>query len=124
MNRQLLPVLMYHSIAERPGAATRRLSVSPEAFEAQLDVLTRLGVTTLTFSAASVLLAAGEELPERAVVLTFDDGYADFHLHAMRALEKHGFTATLFVTTGWLEDAGPCAAGDPLDRMLSRDQVR
>jgi peptidoglycan/xylan/chitin deacetylase (PgdA/CDA1 family) len=124
MNRQVLPILMYHSIAERPGAATRRLSVSPEAFAAQLGVLTRLGVTTLTFSAASDLLASGDELPERAVVLTFDDGYADFRLHAMPALEEHGFTATLFVTTGWIEDAGPHAAGDPLDLTLSWDQVR
>jgi hypothetical protein len=37
MREQVLPVLMYHSIAERPGASTRRLSVSPEAFAAQLD---------------------------------------------------------------------------------------
>jgi peptidoglycan/xylan/chitin deacetylase (PgdA/CDA1 family) len=58
------------------------------------------------------------------VVLTFDDGYADFHEQAFPLLEKHGFTATVFVTTGWLQDAGEHAAGRPLDRMLSWKQVR
>jgi peptidoglycan/xylan/chitin deacetylase (PgdA/CDA1 family) len=124
MREQVLPVLMYHSIAERPGASTRRLSVSPEAFAAQLDVLRRLGCTTLTFAAAGDLLASGADLPERAVVLTFDDGYADFHEHALREIERHRFAATLFVTTGWIEDSGVHAAGRPLGRMLTWDQVR
>jgi peptidoglycan/xylan/chitin deacetylase (PgdA/CDA1 family) len=124
MNRQNLPILMYHSIAERPPAATRRLSVTPEAFAAQMDLLARLGCTTLTFSAAGALLSAGEELPPRAVVLTFDDGYADFAEHALPILERHGATATLFVTTGWVHDAGEHAAGRPLDRMLSWAQLR
>ncbi len=121
MNGRSLPILMYHSIAGRPGAATHRLSVTPEAFEAQLDLLGGLGYTTLTFSAASERLMAGQGLPERPVVLTFDDGYADFHEHALPALQRHGFTATLFVTTGWLADAGAHAAGRPHAPTLSWD---
>ena len=124
MNRPCLPILMYHSITERPPAATRRLSVTPEAFAAQVDLLTRLGATTLTFSEASSRLAAGEALPPRAVVLTFDDGYADFREQAVPVLERHGATATVFVTTGWIEDAGVHAAGRPLDRMLTWAEVR
>jgi peptidoglycan/xylan/chitin deacetylase (PgdA/CDA1 family) len=124
MKEQVLPVLMYHSIAECPGPSTRRLSVSPEAFAAQLDTLRRLGCTTLTFAAAGGLLASGADLPERAVVLTFDDGYADFHEHALPEIERHGFAATLFITTGWIKDSGAHAAGRPLGRMLTWDQVR
>lgn len=124
MNGQCLPILMYHSITERPRAATHRLSVAPETFEAQLDLLRRLGCTALSFSAASELLESGQELPERTVVLTFDDGYADFHEHALPVLERHGFTGTLFVTTGWLSDAGEHAAGRPRAPMLSWKQVR
>ena len=44
----------------------------------------------------------GGTLPDRAVVLTFDDGYADFHSRAMPLLDRYGFTATVFVTTGWV----------------------
>jgi peptidoglycan/xylan/chitin deacetylase (PgdA/CDA1 family) len=63
-------------------------------------------------------------MPSKPVVITFDDGYADFHQHALGVLDDLAFTATLFVTTGWLADAGADAAGRPLDRMLSWTQLR
>ena len=40
------------------------------------------------------------------MVLTFDDGYADFHSQAMPLFARYGFSATVFVTTGWVADAG------------------
>jgi peptidoglycan/xylan/chitin deacetylase (PgdA/CDA1 family) len=119
-----VPVLMYHSVSDDPPRATRRLSVHPEAFDAQMAVLARHGFTTLTFGQLGEALVAGTPLPERVVVLTFDDGYADVHQHALPRLDARGFTATVFVTTGWLDDAGDQAAGEPLDRMLSWAQVR
>jgi len=57
-------------------------------------------------------------------VITFDDGYADFYTEALPILERFGFAATVFVTTGWLADAGPHAAGRPLDRTLTWSQVK
>lgn len=119
-----VPVLMYHSVTETPPRSTRRLSVHPDAFAAQLGMLRRLGFTTATFGEFAAAVSAGRPLPERSVVLTFDDGYADFHDNALPLLTSHGFTATVFVTTGWLEDAGRHAAGEPLDRMLSWKKVR
>jgi hypothetical protein len=62
---------------------------------------------------------AGGGMAGRPVVLTFDDGYADFHERALPLLARYGFPATLFVTTGWLRDAGPYAAGRPPGRTLS-----
>ena len=119
-----VPVLMYHSVTETPPRSTRRLSVHPDAFAAQLGLLRRLGFTTPTFGEYAAAVSAGRPLPERSVVLTFDDGYADFHDNALPLLSSHGFTATVFVTTGWLQDAGRHAAGEPLDRMLSWKAVR
>jgi peptidoglycan/xylan/chitin deacetylase (PgdA/CDA1 family) len=114
---------MYHSVTEEPPASTRRLSVRPAAFAAQLRLLRDRGFTTVTFRRLGELLLAGLSLPHRPVVLTFDDGYADFHREALPALLEHGMTATVFVTTGWLADAGPAAAGRPLDLMMSWAQV-
>jgi peptidoglycan/xylan/chitin deacetylase (PgdA/CDA1 family) len=119
-----VPVLMYHSVRADAPPATRRLSVHPTAFAQQLDTLAENGCTTVTFAALGEALRTGRPLAERSVVLTFDDGYADFHEQALPLLDRHGFTATVFVTTGWLDDAGEDAAGCPLDRMLSWGQVR
>jgi peptidoglycan/xylan/chitin deacetylase (PgdA/CDA1 family) len=118
----MLPVLMYHEIAARPETASR-LAVSPEAFEAQLEYLATHGFTTLTASAFAVALATGAPLPERAVVLTFDDGFADFHDRALPLLSRYGFTATVFVTTGWMADAGKHSAGRRPGPMLSWSQI-
>jgi peptidoglycan/xylan/chitin deacetylase (PgdA/CDA1 family) len=119
-----VPVLMYHSVSEHPPAATRRLSVHPDMFAAQLRLLRRHGFGTVTFEEYAAALDAGRPLPERTVVITFDDGYADVAESAAPLLDEHGFTATVFVTTGWLDDAGDRAAGQPLDRMLRWSQVR
>ena len=119
-----VPILMYHEIAARPETASR-LAVSPDQFAAQVGYLHDAGFSTLTFTEAAELLAADPgRLPAKAVVLTFDDGYADFHSQALPVLDKYGFTATVFVTTGWIADAGRYAAGPGLGPMLSWSQIR
>jgi peptidoglycan/xylan/chitin deacetylase (PgdA/CDA1 family) len=125
-----VPILMYHSIRERPPPGTAALAVRPGAFADQMALLKDRGFTPLTFGALATALrqvrdgGAVEGLPDRPVVITFDDGYADFHQNALGVLDALGFAATVFVTTGWLADAGADAAGRPLDRMLSWSQLR
>ncbi|WP_214365537.1 polysaccharide deacetylase family protein [Pseudonocardia sp. H11422] len=118
-----VPVLMYHAIAEHPAAQTRRLSVRPAMLAEQLAWLTGHGFRTLTFSELMAARRKERPLPERPVVLTFDDGYADFHSAALPLLAEYGCVATVFVTTGWVEDAGEQRAGNPLDRMLAWTQI-
>jgi peptidoglycan/xylan/chitin deacetylase (PgdA/CDA1 family) len=106
-----VPVLMYHSIG-----GTDRLAVRPEVFAEQMAYLHDNGFTPLPFG--------DRERPAvRPVVITFDDGYADFHEHALPVLQRFGFAATVFVTTGWVADAGRYAAGRPLGRMLTWRQA-
>lgn len=118
-----VPVLVYHQIAGPPETASR-LAVPPDAWAAQLAYLHDAGYQTVTMAAlAAVLAGRGGQLPDRTVVLTFDDGYEDFHRRAMPLLDRYGFTATLFVTTGWVQDAGPLPAGRRPGRMLSWRQI-
>ena len=119
-----VPILMYHEIAARPETASR-LAVPPAAFAAQLAYLHDAGYSTVTFADAAAALA-GEtgRLPARPVVLTFDDGFADFHREALPLLRRYGFTATVFVTTGWIADAGGHRSGDQPGQMLSWNQIR
>jgi len=118
-----VPILMYHEIATAADTKSH-LAVPPDNFAAQLEYLHGAGYQTITFTAAARALAGAGQLPERAVVLTFDDGYADFHREALPLLDKYGFTATVFVTTGWIDDAGKYAAGPALGPMLSWSQIR
>ena len=86
-------VLMYHMVRDpRPGARFNKLRVPPSVFEKQIAWLKDRG---FTFVFASEL--ASGDLPERAVCLTFDDGYEDNLLAADPVLERHGARATLYL---------------------------
>lgn len=91
-----VPVLMYHAIAPGPN----NLYVPPDEFAAHLEYLEREGYTAVTLRRMYEHFTAGAPLPPRPVVLTFDDGYADFYTTAYPLLKKHHFPATLFVITG------------------------
>ncbi|MEU9211536.1 polysaccharide deacetylase family protein [Streptomyces sp. NPDC048415] len=114
---------MYHSIARSPGDATRALSVAPEAFAEQMALLADRGFTPLnTRGLAASWRPGGGPLPERPVLITFDDGYEGVHRHGLPVLAQHGFASTLFVSTGWIKGAYDTGRG--LDAMLDWDQVR
>jgi len=119
-----VPILMYHEIAARPET-TSPLAVPPAAFAAQLAYLHHHGYNTVTFAdAAAALAGETSQLPSRPVVLTFDDGFADFHREVLPLLRHYGFTATVFVTTGWIADAGGYRSGQQPGQMLSWTQIR
>jgi peptidoglycan/xylan/chitin deacetylase (PgdA/CDA1 family) len=92
-------ILLYHRVCELP-ADPQLLAVSPCNFADQLDVL-RGRMQPLSLDDMFALAARGR-LPERAVCLTFDDGYADNLVHARPLLAARGMPATVFVATGWL----------------------
>ncbi|WP_199837670.1 polysaccharide deacetylase family protein [Streptomyces sp. NRRL S-1521] len=117
-----VPILMYHSVAHAPNEATHELSVSPDAFALQMEVLAERGFTPLTTAGLAAAWRSGRPLPERPVLVTFDDGYEGVHRHALPVLAEHGFASTLFVSTGWLRGAHD--TGGALDFMLDWDQVR
>jgi peptidoglycan/xylan/chitin deacetylase (PgdA/CDA1 family) len=99
-----VPVLMYHEIADA-AVTSSPLAVAPDVFAAQLAYLREAGFNTLTAGELAAFLADGiGTLPERPLVLTFDDGYQDFHTHGVPVIKQNGFTATLFMTTGGMGD--------------------
>lgn len=117
-----VPILMYHAVAHHPSPAARALSVAPEAFAAQMALLAERGRTPLTTAALGEAWRRGTALPARPVLITFDDGYEGVHRHALPVLAAHGFTATVFVSTGWLR--GRHGTGGAPDTMLDWHQVR
>ncbi len=98
-----IPILMYHDIDDRANG----LTVTPEALASQMDALEAAGFETVSMD--TLLLALRGEpvrLPEKGVVLTFDDAYVGVYRKAYPILKKHGYTATLFVITGMVERKG------------------
>jgi peptidoglycan/xylan/chitin deacetylase (PgdA/CDA1 family) len=92
-------VLGYHRIAA-PASDPLRLCVTPERFEQQLDVLSRVADFVPLSEIASRLHRGRRARP--AVALSFDDGYADNLHEALPLLEKYGAPATVFISTAWI----------------------
>jgi peptidoglycan/xylan/chitin deacetylase (PgdA/CDA1 family) len=113
---------MYHDIAiDRVSAS--RLAVPVDVFAAQLRYLHSEGFETLTASAVAAALATGVQLPERAVVITYDDGFANLHERAFPLLNYYHFTATVYVTTEWIQDSKSAHSSPRPGRMLSWQQI-
>ena len=124
MAASVLPVLMYHHVGPHPGLVT----VTPETFRAQMAWLARHGWQVLTAADIEAYFA-GRPFPGRSVAITFDDGYADNWRHAHPVLKEFGFTAQLFVVTGWLGDGPvrgeaelPCPDHDQCKRDIAAGQ--
>lgn len=92
-------ILGYHCVAE-PVRDAYSLCVTPQHFAEQLEVLSQVGQVISLRELARRLQES--HTPERGVVLTFDDGYADVLHHAKPLLERYQTPATVFVTTGYL----------------------
>ena len=95
-----VPILVYHTVRKfvpGDGPLTRQYNVTPETFEAHLSLLKDEGYETIGFDELEGAILRGGELPEKPVILTFDDGTASHHANAFPLLEKYGFTGTFFV---------------------------
>jgi len=100
-----IPILMYHSISQSTAFTDPRFKaycVPPALFAAQVDYLYHNGYTLLNVTQLIHILTGKAPLPERPVVLTFDDGYADFYYHALPSLSRYHLTATLYIATGFV----------------------
>lgn len=120
-----LAVLMYHHVGPARSGTYPDLTVSPEAFTRQIASLARHGYKAI--SPQEYLRARRGEapLPKRAVMLTFDDGYADIAEHALPVLERFGFGSAVFIVTGEIGGTNSWdeARGSGTHRLLTREQI-
>ena len=99
-----LRVLMYHKIND---VAENPLSVPVGLFDEQMGLLRDLGYTVVDLEQVLDHYTTGKQLPPRAVLITFDDGYRDNLENAMDVLGRHGYPAVLFVPIGYLDTTLP-----------------
>lgn len=97
-------ILAYHSIASNPPPWIAPFTVEPDTFAEHLDAILEAQATTVTVSAfVETLCRDPLELPERTVLITFDDGFADFRETALPAMTTRDIASTLYATTSFLQ---------------------
>ena len=99
-----IPVLVYHGVNDDND----HYSVSREEFARQIAMLDLSGYRTITID-QYLRFRSGDVagLPERPILITFDDGRLDSYRGADSILERHGMSAVMYVITGPVEDANP-----------------
>ena len=101
------PILEYHQVTNKPlDPAFEVYNVPPAAFAEQLDYLQAEGYTTITLNDFMYAVRGYRKLPEKPIILTFDDGYADNYSEMLPILEAHGMTAVIFVISNELGKTG------------------
>jgi peptidoglycan/xylan/chitin deacetylase (PgdA/CDA1 family) len=121
-----LPVLLYHHIGPSCPGTFPQLTISSKTFERQIRWLAHLGYVGIRPSDWLGFLHNGTGLPKKAVLITFDDGYADLTEYAFPVLQRHGFGAGVFIVTGqvggtnvWDEPKGSAP-----HQLMTANQIR
>jgi peptidoglycan/xylan/chitin deacetylase (PgdA/CDA1 family) len=98
-------ILNYHRILDIEGNQfpyyEKNVSCSPSVFEMQMRYV-KTNFNVISLSEYVNARQEGTAIPISSVIITFDDGYADFYDNAYPILKRHNIPATLFVTTGFV----------------------
>lgn len=109
------PVLMYHHVAPKIG--DNPYYVSPDIFDQQMAWLRDNRYNVISLDKFYNGVYGNELLPERPVVLTFDDGDRDHYTNAFPIMKKYGFTGTFYVITNDISTGGGFMTWDMLKEM-------
>ena len=97
-----VPIIMYHSILDNPSRQGDYV-ITPQQFESDLQYLQANGYTTVVMADLIAYVQEGKPLPDKAVVLTFDDGYYNNYHYAHPLLQQYGMCAVISPIGVWSE---------------------
>ena len=101
--RVRLPIVMYHHVSADKSRAGDYV-VTPETLEADLKYLSEHGYTAISARELTAWSRGEGELPDRPVMITFDDAQLSFLVYALPLLEKYGMCAVLAVVGGYADE--------------------
>ena len=99
-----IPVIMYHDIVKKRGKGSVWFDITVAEFREQMEWMRDQGATPITLEALHQHLTRGEAVPDKAVVLTFDDNYQGFYDLAYPVLHEMAFPSAMFVHTNFVGD--------------------
>lgn len=122
-----LTVLSYHEIAERDDALVPQFAVTPTMFVRQMDWLRNNGYHFVSVNDVLADRDGKKPLPEKAVLITFDDGYTSVYRNAYPILKMFRIPAVITVVGSWLEEKGTVnfdGKAVPREKLLSWAQLK
>ena len=99
-NEVNVPILLYHHIGISPSNSP--YYVSPYAFEQQMYLLRQWGYQTISVEMMITAIKGGGLLPQRPIILTFDDGSKSVLSTALPIMQKYGFTGTVYLVNNYI----------------------
>jgi len=104
MKKQAVPVFMYHTVGVPNSKWKWNYLTTPyEHFEKELIYLKKKGYYTIDLIDLYNYINNDKIIPEKSIVLTFDDGYVDNYIFAYPLLKKYGFKGTIFVNPEFVD---------------------
>jgi biofilm PGA synthesis lipoprotein PgaB len=100
-----LTILGYHEISERTDSLEPGYSVPPEEFAQEMAWLKSSGYHFVSMDDVLADAHGRKALPDKAVLLTFDDGYQSVYKNAFPILKAYHAPAVVALVGGWLESA-------------------
>lgn len=120
-----LTILMYHRVHAVPaGTRVAKNYVSPERFAEQIRALLKWGYSPITFRQWMAFRAREGRVPDKPLIVTFDDGYADFATDAWPLMKQLGVPATVFVVPTKLGRTNDWDADEPQTPLLDAAAIR
>ncbi len=116
-----VPVLLYHRVDTDTDPERRPFCVRPEAFREQMRWLAERGYQTISLEQLRNYYLHDAEVPRKAIVITFDDGYYCNYSRAFPMLQEFGFTATIFLLAKSIREPGSTKEG--WNRFLSWPEI-
>lgn len=117
-----VPILMYHSILKDPASACAYV-VSPELFRSDMEYLRDNGYTTVFVSDLVDYAYSGARLPEKPVVVTFDDGFLNNLTYILPILEEMDLKAVVSVVGKYSESYSDTPDANPAYAYLTWDDI-
>jgi peptidoglycan/xylan/chitin deacetylase (PgdA/CDA1 family) len=107
-----VPILLYHHVLK--GQPTNPYSISEKNFQEQITFLKENGYFSISISKLIAAITVGADLPEKSVILTFDDGNENIYLNAFPLMKKNSFTGVIYIIANRIN----------ADGFLTEDQIR
>jgi len=116
-NTVIVPIILYHWIAVSPSDGPNYTSpyyVKPEVFEEEMKLLHDWSYTTITTELLIKAITEGADLPERPLIISFDDGHLNNYTTAFPIMKKYGFTGVLYIVANYMG----------ADQYMNADQIK